>query len=551
MNIKGAANFVPIYDGNNSTLNEEIYNIKYSFHLRYTDKPEIESLISSLKDSDAKDFYGLSNNILKKHKSFVSTIISNLLNDLLREGLFPDELKIGIVKPVFKSGDKTNIANYRPISIIPILSKIYECAILKRLQTFLDENNIIHESQFGFVKKSNTEAAVLNLSTNINANLENKLFTAALFIDFKKAFDSIDHLILIEKLKKIDLPKNVFSTLRSFMDNRMQCVSANNVTSSFRKVVSGVPQGSILGPTLFLIYINSINFLKNKGASQLYADDFASVYGEPDLLSLKSAMENDLSNLSTWLKDHRMEINLKKTGYILLHGNKHLENFTQRSLNITFNNSLIERKEKETYLGIVFDDDHSFKSQVRKVKSKINSMSYAISRMRYFVNHKTVNILYFAHIYSHLTYVNPVWTATNAQLLSSLFVSQKKALKIIYGKKRTFPTAELFTEKILPLPVINRFLLLSLAFKVHKKLIKVNKEILYVQDTQCRTSRQGGNFKIQRTVTKYGTLDFFTHGLKTFNELDPRLKNYHTIKVFQNHLREYLFEIWTSGELIV
>lgn len=234
-------------------------------------------------------------------------------------------------------------------------------------------------------QSSNTEAAVLNLFHNIYINLESRKTTAVLFIDLSKAFDSIDLAILILKLEKLKMNKKFLELIISFITNRWQCVEVQGSKSTFREMSAGVPQGSILGPLLFLFYINSITDLQLKGNLQLYADDIALVYGVDSLESLKTSMESDLKLLKQWLNCHKMLMNEKKTQYVLFKGKKSLEYFTEQSLSIKVSNKVIERVSSALYLGLWVDEKLSFKPHFEHLKKKILPFAYAVRRARSFI----------------------------------------------------------------------------------------------------------------------------------------------------------------------
>jgi hypothetical protein len=159
----------------------------------------------NFKKSFAKDFYGLSNCILKQHKNDLVSPITDLINDCINKGEFPSDLKVAVVKPIFKNGDKTDLTNYRPIAMIPIVSKIVEYVLQDRLKTHLKNNNLMSDHQFGFTTRSNTEIAVIHLISQIYQNIDDKKYTACVFLDLSKAFDCLDHGILLYKINKLQV----------------------------------------------------------------------------------------------------------------------------------------------------------------------------------------------------------------------------------------------------------------------------------------------------------------------------------------------------------
>lgn len=541
-------NILANYTTHPHILEDEKYHIKSKFENPVCTEDEVKAIIKSLKSSDAQDIYGMSNNLVKRYYNEISKSIAKLINNTMEMGDFPDALKIAIVKPLFKGGNKKEPKNYRPISILPIISKVLEAALLSRLSKYLTENQIINERQFGFVAKSNTEAAVLHLLNNVYENIENKKITAALLIDCQKAFDCLDKNILIQKLKKLELPRSFLQVMISFLNNRKQCVKNNETISSFRDVISGVPQGSILGPTCFLIYVNSIMSVKLNGKLQMYADDCASIYGESNLQTLKDNMEKDLAKLKIWMDSHFISMNALKTNYIIFSGRTKLDYIENTSFKIQYSvNSTIERVNCVKYLGLFIDKDLKFDIHIDHVKKKILPMTFAIRRIRSRITDKIANQLYFSHIYSHLTFMNPLWSAVNKENVNELFILQKKAIKIMNKKDMLTPSAALFTEKILPLPVINDYHLLILAFKIKHNLIKHISDIRYVNEIHSYNTRNREHFFVVPHETRYGYANFYHRGLIKFNELCESVKKYHTIKIFKTRLKEHLFTNYLNG----
>jgi hypothetical protein len=522
--------------------NIESYSILYPFCNTDSTESEVLKIICEMKNSGARDVFGFSNNLIKKFSKQFASSLSSLINKCLNQGLFPNELKIAIVKPVHKSGAKTELNNYRPIAILPIFSKVYEYAISNRFNAHLKNNHIISDFQFGFVSKSNTETAVLHIMSTIYNNIENKKLTACMFLDLRKAFDCLDHCVFVEKLKILELPKNFSDILVQYFTNRSQCVEVNGSRSGYSNVSIGTPQGSVLGPLTFILYINGIFKLQLNGKIQAYADDLAIVYGENNPESLKAAITDDLNLISDYLTAHHLSLNPVKTKYILFRGRTFMEYFTDRGLSIRFNNELIERVDKFKYLGFIIDECLNSQAHIEHIISKITPMIYAIRRIRHFVNQKTLHSLYFAHIYTHLTFMNPIWSIANQEYLNRLFVLQKKCLKFMMNKPTLTPSVSLFSEKILPLPAVSELHLLVTAFKIKNNMIKNNVAITYVSEVHQYDTRRRGDFYVYGYESRYGAADFYRRGLIKFNELPSNFKTVHSLRVFKNRIREKLYE---------
>jgi hypothetical protein len=283
--------------------------------------------------------------------------------------IFPDRLKIAKVKTIHKTGDKMNLANYRPISILPALSKIFEIVLKNQINAYLEENNIIDQKQYGFQKQSSTTAAVTQLLYDITSNLENGKKTACLFLDIRKAFDCLNHKSLIIILQKIGFEENALKLLANYLVNRKQFVVINDIDSTYGLIRRGVPQGSVLGPLLFTIYINNIFKLQLHGKPQCFADDTVLVYAENDFTILKQKMEQDLQTLHTWLNMMSLSLNIEKTKFILFRRkNQNLDNiFDTITIENIDNPEIIACTKTYNYLGLIIDECLTFSNHIKKV----------------------------------------------------------------------------------------------------------------------------------------------------------------------------------------
>jgi hypothetical protein len=240
-------------------------------------------------------------------------------------------------------------------------------------------------------------------------------------------------------------------------------------------------------------------------------------------------------------------MNIQKTRYILFYGRANLEFFSQPSLSIKIQNETIDRVGSFQYLGQIIDEQLSFKPHIEHISKKITPMIYAIKRIRKFVKRKVLLSLYFAYVNSHLIFMSPLWGNANSDTLNRLFILQKKCLKIIYNKHHLTPSQSLFSESILPLPVLIDLNLLTLAFKIKNGLIKNNVVIQYVGDIHTHDTRQRGDFYVYTHETRYGFADFYKRGLIKFNELPSTVKLFRSLSIFKTRLREYLYSNYQSG----
>ena len=269
----------------------------YSLYLEPVTESEIRELVTSLK-SAAPGYDNLRSSILKLSLPFICTPLTHISNLSLQEGVFPDELKIANVIPLFKSDDPELFNNYRPVSVLCSLSKVFERIMYNRLRNFLDEYKILFLYQFGFRKSHSTYMALMTLMDNLINFLDKGEYVIGIFLDFSKAFDTVDHGILLQKLSCYGVRGDALSWFQSYLNNRYQFVTYNGVSSDKKEMKCGLPQGSILGPLLFLIYINDLSDVCKCSLPILFVDDTNLFHHGFDLSVIENAFNKELADIS-------------------------------------------------------------------------------------------------------------------------------------------------------------------------------------------------------------------------------------------------------------
>ena len=261
----------------------------------------------------------ISASVFKQGKSIISDILAYIFNLCVTQGYFPIELKTGCLTPIFKIGSKKDVSNYRPVCSLSPFSKIFERVTYNRMIDFIEKNNILSNTQFGFRKGLSTEAAIIHFIDEIHKGLNDRQYTAAVFMDLSKAFDVLDHNILKLKLEHYGFRGLFLDFLLSFLKERKYFVSVNGLKSNTKTVTNGVPQGSTLGPLLFLLYINDMNNSSNLLRFTQFADDTTATYRGFDLDVVKQTLENEINKVLIWLSANKLIINIKKKSYYALH----------------------------------------------------------------------------------------------------------------------------------------------------------------------------------------------------------------------------------------
>ena len=332
----------------------------------------VTNILHNMDPSKASGIDNLSGKFIKDGASVLALPIAQICNLSIKTSCFPSDCKIAKLKPIFKKGTITDPKNYRPISLLPLLSKVIEKVVHDQTQDFLSENKLLFEYQSGFRTNHSTEFALTFLSDKILQGFDNGLLTGMILIDLQKAFDTIDHEILFQKMVQIKFSKEVISWFKCYLSNRTFLVSINDKLSNRGYLKCGVPQGSILGPLLFLLYVNDMK-QAIKSDLLLYADDSCILYQHKEVKVIEKRLNEDFSSLCDWFVDNKLSIHFgeDKTKSILFASKKKVK--SAGKLCIKYNDINIKQYSNVCYLGCILNNTFSGDSMALKVIGKVNS----------------------------------------------------------------------------------------------------------------------------------------------------------------------------------
>ena len=381
-------------------------------------------------------------NIIKKSSCIISPHLAKLFNECMREGVFPEELKLGKVTPIYKKDNEELFENYRPISTLPVFGKILEKLIYRRLYSFLIAKGIINENQFGFRKGHSTSHALNHSTTYIESLLKDKQHVLGIFLDLSKAFDTISHSQLLYKLNHYGIRGNALNLIKSYLSNRKQYVSVLNENSDKLPVEWGVPQGSVLGPLLFLIYINDLCNVSKDGKFILFADDTNLFVAGDSRQEVYKLANEILQSISTFMKCNLLHVNAKKCCYLYFNPNSREDyssvNKDLENLNLAIDGSILRRVKTAKFLGVLMDNELSWKPHIEALNCKLKSACGRIYRIKNCLPHETYKQIYHALFESHLTFAISVWGGVSHRTIEPIFISQKRCIRMLFGNSEAY-----------------------------------------------------------------------------------------------------------------
>ena len=505
-----------------------------------THRYEILDIVSKFNSKKSSGHDEINNFILKGIISSVVDPLVHIFNLSLLYGQVPNSMKIAKVIPLFKKGDKLDVNNYRPISLLSSFSKILEKIIYSRTVSFLKNNNIFSNLQFGFREKHNTVHALLSFIEKVAHAIDKSSHTIGIFLDFSKAFDTINHDILLYKLSHYGVRGMALEWFRSYLSDRKQYVSLNDNSSAPHNINCGVPQGSILGPLLFILYINDFCRSSEILSFVLFADDTNLFFSHNDSYRLVEIINIEMSHILSWIRANKLSLNLQKTKYMLF--SKSIDSLPA---NIVFENTPLECVSFIKFLGVTVDNNLTWKFHIDNICKTISRNIGIINKVKTCLPFNSLIMLYSSLILPYLNYGILVWGNTHETLLDKVLLLQKKIIRIICNSPFLSHTDPLFFEnKILKVKDLYLFQLGQFMYNYNKNMLPSVFQEMFFKNSSVHNypTRHSEEFHLPLLRTLLAQNTFIYEGPKLWNSLSTEIKNAPSINIFKKKFKLFLLQ---------
>lgn len=503
----------------------------------------IQHMLSRLCIRKASGLDKISAEILRLAAPVISGPLSIIFNQSIQTGIFPDKWKNAKVFPVHKGNAKDDPNNYRPISVLPVVAKVFEKLVYDQVYHYLNENNILSQFQSGFRSANSTVTALLQATENWYKNIDCGYINGVVLVDLSKAFDTVDHTILLKKLNMYGFNNIPLDWFKSYLDDRQQCCMANGIQSDFKPITTGVPQGSILGPLLFLLYINDLPNCLTSTTPGMYADDTQITASAETVNEVENTLNSDLKNLHTWLCANKLSVNSTKTEFIIIASNYRLNQFITDP-KVELNNEAIKRVTKSKLLGVMVDDKLLWDAHVNEIIiPKVLKGLRMLRQLRDLLPLPNLIQVYNALVSPHFDYCCLIWGNCGTVLKNKLQKLQNRAARIITRSGYEIRSATILNSlNWCSLETNRNQTKATMMYKIVNGEAPTHLQQLFsfVNDTHGYNLRNSDiNLKIPLPHTDYSKRSLAYSGPVLWNNLPSSIKTTSSFNIFKNLISSY------------
>ena len=523
------------------------------FQLKPVTEGQVLRLLNKLINGKATGLHNIPNRVLKESADIIGPSLTFIFNFSIMSRAFPDDLKMAKVTPAFKGGDRDDLGNYRPISVLPTVARIFEKLVYDHMYAYFLNNDLLGDRQFGFRSLHSTALALSKVTNTWLLNLDSGRMSSVVLLDIQKAFDTVDHQILLDKLRCYGVSGDQLVFFASYLNNRQQCCNVNGKLSSTKRIRCGVPQGSILGPLLFIIYMNDLPLAVKEADITMYADDTSLSKGFKSTDELKEQLIPAFCKVCEWLKCNRLSLNALKTEFMIMGTSQKLSNLdiypSMTPFKLTLNNYEIRRVKKTKYLGMIVDDSLTWEDHIDYVTLKINRGIGIIRRVGQFIPEKSLLLLYQTLIDPYFRYCSTVWGQCGETLKDKLQALQNRAARSI-AKVKYEDTDHL--QLLLKFDWLSVCSLISYEMGVFMyktlnglapdSMLEMFERQADIHQYSTRSANVGGIFIPHRNLSK-GQEAISYAGARLWNEIPIEIRRAQTLETFKGELKRHLFDM--------
>ena len=530
-----------------TTLADQIPTVHFSYEnnvpldstFSFTPISETETLdlIRKLKNKKSIGLDGISVFVLKLSAKVIAPTLTYLINKSMKTGKFPNSWKAAKIVPIHKNGDKSFPGNFRPISLLPCVSKILERVVQRQLLDYLHKNNILCVEQSGFRPRHSTTSTLIKVTDDWLQAMDDSKYTGAVFVDLRKAFDTVDHQILMKKMHSIGIKHLSSDWFYSYLSRRTCKTLVNNSLSSPKFVSCGVPQGSLLGPLLFIIYVNDLAKYIKSSSLKLYADDTVLYYSDTSVRKIESVLNSDLLLLDQWMNKNRLSVNYDKTVCMLI-GSRYMLS-KEKNLNVILCKTQIQQVNNVKYLGVICDEQIKWNIHIDKMVKKIGQMVSFLGRLRSTLNESILKLLYNAVVLPHFDYGDIVYGSACKYLTERLQKLQNRAGRLILHINRDSRIPNLEIHNALAWDTLSDRRNQHLLIYMFKSLN--NMTPIYISDSFTISAHEyhlrfSGKLYTPKPHTEFLKRTFKYRGAMAYNNLPVFVRAASTLNAFKSEL---------------
>ena len=423
-----------------------------------------------LKINKAKRTSDIETRFVKYANSVISVFLSKLINSCISDGIYPDSLKVAEVIPIFKNGGRDKTTNYRSILLLSQFSKVFENILYNCIYSYSIRYKLLSDYQFGFRKNSSTTLAINKIYDEILNNIDQGMYTCCIFLDLKKAFDTVDHYFLVQKLEITYGFRGVaLDTMKSYLTNRQQYTKIGNKHSTKQNINCSVPQGSSLGPLLFILYINDLPSA-SLFSSTLFADDTLLSMADKNLYTLEKRVNSELKLIDDWLQNNKLSLNYSKTCYLLF--SKHPHTSVNSKFSVYMNHSKIKKSNSFKYLGLMIDDKLHWSAHAQYLSLQLAKCCCMLYQVRGYVTEQTLIMLYHSFACNRISYGITAWGTAADKYLKEIETKLNNIVQTITWNKKFSRVTQLYKNlKLLKLRDVYKLELTKFMHQIYNNKI--------------------------------------------------------------------------------